>query len=241
MGVVLLIAHKGEGPVRFTGVAANSILELIGGPSQVSQYVGRLHFGFRRSLKSGVISEGTVHGDDKTWNFVKAMKKAYEGSKNARDPELVRRNLKRAGVEFAFLTGIVFILAAVTAMADDDDNKDLYALQLTNYFLWRLANETSSTQLGLFTELSDVIKSPIVGYQQVQDMGNIAMIFDDEYKSGTYKGHSGAYKYFFKNTVGLKSLHDLKNIKTTEKNYKFYNRDNITFSSMGIFSLLNDK
>lgn len=213
--------------------------------------------GLQLNLETGQMEEGTYvtlknlifdmfgevgSGNDKTWNFVKAFKKAYEGSRNDRDAELVARNMKRVGVEFAFMTGIVMVLAAVTAMADDEDNKDLYALQLTNYFLWRLANETSSTQLGLFTEASNIIKTPVVGYQQVIDMTKVGQIFDtDELKSGTYKGHTGTYKYFFKNTVGLKGLHDLMNIRTTENTYEYYNRENLEFSSMGLFSLLSSE
>ena len=190
---------------------------------------------------------------DKTWNFIKAFKSAYKGrgrglknlgldvneETSELERDLIARNMKRVGVEFAFMTGIVLMLAALNAMADDDENKDIYALQLTNYFMWRLANETSSTQLGLFNETANIVKEPVVAYQQIIDMFKIGQIFDtDTIKRGTYKGHTGTYKYFFKNTVGLKGLHDLMNIRNTKNTYDYYNRGNINFTSMGLFSML---
>lgn len=190
---------------------------------------------------------------DKTWNFIKAFKSAYKGrgrglknlgldvneETSELERDLIARNMKRVGVEFAFMTGIVLMLAALNAMADDDENKDIYALQLTNYFMWRLANETSSTQLGLFNETANIVKEPVVAYQQIIDMFKIGQIFDtDTIKRGTYRGHTGTYKYFFKNTVGLKGLHDLMNIRNTKNTYDYYNRGNINFTSMGLFSML---
>jgi hypothetical protein len=190
-----------------------------------------------------------------TRNVVKAMKAAYKGrgrtlknlgfdvdeNTGELERDLIARNIKRVGVEMAFMTGIVFVLAAVNAMADDEDNKDIYALQLTNYFLWRLANETSSTQLGIFNESANIIKEPVVAWQQIQDMAKIYQIFDrEEMTRGGFKGHTGTYKYFFKNTVGLKGLHDLMNVRNTKNTYDYYNRGNIDFTSMGLYSAIAD-
>ena len=140
------------------------------------------------------------------------------------------------------MTGIVAIVSMVSAMADDEDNEDLYGLQLTNYFLYRLANETSSTQLGLFGQFSEVIKSPFVGYQQVLDAFNVANAFDtDVIKQGTYKGHTGTYKYFFKSTPGLKGLHDLINVRNTANTYRYYQGQSINQGSLGLYSILNNE
>jgi hypothetical protein len=193
-------------------------------------------------------------GEDKTWNLIKAFKQAMNGKgrlaeKLGIEPnqqmtneerELIQRNLKRIGVEFVFMTGIVSLVAMVSAMADDEDNEDLYALQLSNYFLYRLANETSSTQLGIFGQFSDVIKSPFVGYQQVLDAANVSQAFDtEEITRGTYKGHTKAYKYFFKSTPGLKGLHDLTNIRNTSDTYRYYQGQSINQGSLGLYSLLS--
>jgi hypothetical protein len=195
-------------------------------------------------------------GQDKTWNMLKAFKKAMEGKGRLaerlglgpdtdltiEERELIQRNLKRVGIEFAFMTGIIAMVAMVSAMADDEDNEDLYALQLTNYFMYRLANETSSTQFGLFGQFSEVIKSPFVGYQQVLDAASVGDAFDtEEIKSGKYKGHTGTYKYFFKSTPGLKGLHDLMNVRETAKTYKYYQGQSFNHGSLGLYSLLSDE
>ena len=152
----------------------------------------------------------------------------------ALERELISRNVKRVGIEFTFMTGVIAIVAMVSAMADDEDNEDIYALQLSNYFLYRLANETSSTQFGIFGQFGEVIKSPFVGYQQVLDAANIGQAFDtDEIKQGTYKGHTKQYKYFFKSTPGLKGLHDLMNVRNTANTYRYYQGQSIDHGSLG--------
>jgi transcriptional regulator with XRE-family HTH domain len=194
--------------------------------------------------------------EDKTWNLLKAWNKAKKGKGRLAeslgiDPskemtvlerDLINRNIKRVGIEFAFMTGIIALVALVSALADDEDNEDIYSLQLTNYFLYRLANETSSTQFGIAGQFSEVIKSPFVGYQQVLDVFSISNAFDtDEIKQGTYKGHTGTYKYFFKSTPGLKGLHDLMNIRNTSDTYRYYQEQSINHGSLGVFNLLNSE
>ena len=193
--------------------------------------------------------------EDKTWNLLKAFKQSMKGKgrlaeslgidpskeMTSYETELIRRNLKRVGVDFVFMTGVIALVAMISAMADDEDNEDLYALQLTNYFMYRLANETASTQFGIFGQFGEVIASPFVGYQQVIDASKIWTAFDtDEISRGVFKGHTKQYKYFFKSTPGLKGLHDLTNIRNTADTYKYYQGHSFNHGSLGLYSLLNE-
>lgn len=184
----------------------------------------------------------------KTKNVIKAFKEAYknpEKTENLTTEEAVdlrRRNLKRIGVEFAFMGSIVLIASALKAMADDEENKDAYGWQLSNYLFMRLANETASSQFAIGNELASVIKSPTVGYQNIVNTLNFLEAFDtEEIKQGTYKGLTKSERYFIRATPGVQSYFDLLNPKKKADVYQFYNKSNLDWGSLGSFSLLTEE
>ena len=155
--------------------------------------------------------------------------------------DLRRRNIKRLGVESAFMAGIVLIASLIKGMADDPDNEDVYALQLSNYLMLRVTNETSSNQLGIINEIQSVMETPIMGMQQMGQAAQIWNAFDKgQIKRGHFKGLSQSEKYWISVTPGLKSFYDSLNPRSKTDSYEFYTKDNINFSSIGLFGALNE-
>ena len=189
---------------------------------------------------------GTTEG--KTKNVFKAFYNAYKNPNTQEDLtteeaiDLRRRNLKRVGIELGFMGSIVLIAAMLKLMADDEENKDLYGLQLTNYLFLRLANETASSQLAIGNELGSVIKSPAVGFDNIMSTMNVLDAFDTtEITKGTYKGLTKSQKYFIKALPGVQSYYDLLNPRTKANTYQFYNKSNIDWASLRLFSTLTEE
>lgn len=209
---------------------------------------GRYEEGTYTTLKNTIIDAfGNVgRGENKTLNFLKAFKDAYENPNKQGDLttqeaiDLRKRNLKRIGIEFGFMGSIILIASILKAASEDEDNQDLYGLQLTNYLFLRLANETSSSQFAIGNELASVIKSPTVGYQNMVDTLSIANAFDNtEIKQGTYRGLTKSEKYWIKALPGMQSYYDLYSPKKKANTYEFYNKSNLDWGSLGLFSILN--
>lgn len=162
------------------------------------------------------------------------LNKFLDTWKNATPAEKI--NLIRIGVDTAVLGAIYFAGLAFAGWADDDEED--YSKQALAYLFERVTNETVSSQLGLFPELYNTVKEPIVGVSQVSDLvfgwHNI-FTGDEKIKSGRYYGLTKRERYLIKNIVGVKPAYDLwnaKNLKSQRDSYNFFSDDNDRFNPM---------
>lgn len=161
--------------------------------------------------------------------FKDFLKNAKEDWNNADD--IQKANMKRVMIEFAFLQGIVGIGWMLGQMADDDKNKDLYALQLTNYLYFRLMNETTSSQVGIGGQFYDLVKSPIVGADTVKSIFSITEYYNtDEIKTGRYAGMEKWQKQLMSVVPGYKSAIDIAEPKDAYNSYRHFNPDVETYN-----------
>lgn len=182
------------------------------------------------SLQTGLEEEGTYVSLGKfltralngmTKDGYKAFKNEYE---NANEAE--RANLSRVLKDVAFLQGLFLLSIGWGAFADDDENKDIYAIQAAAYLLDRTVSETSSSQFGVMGEVYQKLESPIVGLKQLKDMMTIKKVWDfDEVERGSYKGLTNSQAYLVKTIPGLKGFRDVwsgERLKTSRDTYNFY-------------------
>ena len=183
------------------------------------------------SLQTGIEEEGTYVSLGKfltrafggmTKDNIKSFKRAWDSA-----DETEKDNLRRIIKEVAFLQGIFLLGLGYGAFADDDDMKDIYAIQATNYLLDRTINETSSAQFGLTGELYQKMKSPITGLSNLKDLLSVKKAFDfSEVETGSYKGMTNSQAYFTKVVPGIKSFVQFKNsenLREAKNTYDLYN------------------
>nr|DAI89619.1 MAG TPA: hypothetical protein [Caudoviricetes sp.] len=193
------------------------------------------HFNF----ETGIEEEGSYQS---AWNFlgdyireykdsgisgfITNFKKAYEKSDDTQ-----RSNLIRVSKELAVLNAFVLLVMILKNFADDDDNKDLYPLQLVTYLAYRVANETTSSSLGIGANYTEALKAPIVGFDTVSNLTNVFKLFDgDEVTRGKYQGMSERAKFIISTVPGFKQPLDLYNINATRGTYENFNEKNLDFT-----------
>jgi hypothetical protein len=138
-----------------------------------------------------------------------------------------KMNLKRVGIEMGVLN-IMFVLGLLfTGYADDDENKDLYAVQLGAYLWERLINETSATQLGITGELYGSVKEPMVGLQTTVEGFKFWKLFDtDVVGKGQYSGVRENNVYLIKQIPGVKQMYTMlsgENLYKQRQSYNYFN------------------
>jgi len=182
------------------------------------------------SFQTGLEEEGTYVSfanymvrafNGMTKEGFKSFKKAYLEA-----DETEQSNLKRMMKEVAFLQAVAALALGMGVFADDDENKDLYTLQASSYLLDRVANETSSSQLGILGEFYSKAKEPITGLTQLKDFFTFYKAFDlSEVERGSYKGLTHSQEYFIKNVPGFKQFRDFnsaENLKNARDKYDYF-------------------
>jgi len=145
--------------------------------------------------------------------------------------DVQRANIMRVSKEMAVLNSVILLAVVLKGFADDEDNADLYPLQLASYLTYRVASETASSSLAIGSNITEIIKSPIVGFQSVANLTNVMDVFDgDEVTRGKYKGFSERSKYFITTVPGFKGVYDLYDIQNTRKTYGNFNEGNFDFT-----------
>ena len=205
-----LTTHRGWLAIAYARRFKNKHLNFQTGQEEQGSY--RSFANFISNNLSGLYKNGFK-------DFIKNAKEDW----NSAD-EIERSNMKRVMIEMAFLQGIVGIAWLLGSMADDDKNKDLYSLQLTNYLWFRLANETTSNQIGIGNEFYSMISAPIVGAQTVKSIFSVGEYFNtDEIEKGRYIGYQKWQKQLMSVAPGYKSIIDLKEPKDAYNAYKHFN------------------
>lgn len=169
---------------------------------------------------------GKEYKDGNFKNFVSSFKEAWD-----KGDEVDRRNMRRVAIETGIISTLMVLGLGLRAAAEDEDNKDLFALQLTNYLSYRTLNELSSVQFNIVSNFSEAIESPFVGWQTIKNIGSIGQTFSgEEVKYGTYRGMTERGRYLTKMVPGMKQYFDLSNMNETYDKYKFYNQSNFTLT-----------
>jgi mRNA-degrading endonuclease YafQ of YafQ-DinJ toxin-antitoxin module len=211
------MTHKGWLSVIYSNRFKKKHLNLQTGQYEEGSYISLMKF-FTNTLNSGYTKKG-IKGS------FSDFKDAYMNA----DSELVRQNLRRAGIEMSFLSALFLLSLGSSLWADDDD--DSLTAQTTAYMLERVVNETSSSQLGIVGEFYKSFKEPIVGLGKIDNLISISDTYNtDLVKSGRYKGVSHQAKYFIKNIPGVKSFFDFysaKNLQSQRDSYDYFNEEEI--------------
>ena len=151
--------------------------------------------------------------------------------------------LKRIGWTGAMTTVALGLAYLLKGLADDDDEKDNYALQFLAYMAIRNLNEVSSAGIGLPESYYESIKQPIMAASSLKTYSNIFKIWDidDEIKHGKYKGMN-KYAVNIMKATSLKNMYiftaDGSFVKETRDAYVHFNTDDGIYSLM---SLLPEK
>ena len=180
----------------------------------------------------------------KEWD-VKNMSSFFKSFSNTWDnsDELERRNMRRIAIEMGALASLMLLSVALRTAADDDDNEDIYSLQMANYLTYRTLNELSSVQFNIGSNVYETIDSPFVGMSIVSNMFSIGEVFDgDEVKHGSYRGMTKRSRYITKMVPGMKQYFDLQDMHRTYNTYKFYNQKNFNLTPVyGLWNRTVDK
>jgi hypothetical protein len=174
------------------------------------------------------------------WNFAGAFIKEWKDSnftkviesyKKAWDAggEVQRRNMRRNMIEASSLSALMVLALGLRYAAEDDDNEDVFALQMTNYLMFRTINELSSVQLNIVSNFAEAVESPFVGWQTVKTLVDVGELTStEEVSSGVYKGLTDRERYLIKLVPGAKQIFDLTDMNRTYDTYKFYNKRNFS-------------
>jgi hypothetical protein len=156
---------------------------------------------------------------------------AEERQKRMRAAELVRKNMRRVALESGVLTSLMVLSLILRGFADDEDNEDMFALQMANYMTYRTINELSSVQGNIASNVWEAIESPFVGMTTIKNIFDVAQVFSgEEVKHGSYRGMSERQRWLTKMVPGAKQAFDLANMNQTYETYKFYNTKNFSLT-----------
>lgn len=154
--------------------------------------------------------------------FVKSFKDNWHGLE-----DVEKRNLKRIMVELGSFITLLSLGIIIAAIADDDDNKDLWALQFSAYIYFRTVNEVGSVQAptGAFG-LVDTIQAPFIAINSLKEIMDVKGWSVGEVNAGAYKGHSKLFKKLSKLTW-LRHYYGLKGIKKKSEYYRLMNSETL--------------
>ena len=138
-----------------------------------------------------------------------------------------KRNIKRIMVEFGAYMTLLGIGMAVAALADDDENEDVWIYQFMAYIYFKTTNEVGSVQAptGIFG-LVDTVQTPFVALNSVKQIMDVKGFSLEEVESGAYEGHSKLYKKLAKITW-LKHFYGMLGVKKKSDFYRLINSETL--------------
>jgi len=147
-----------------------------------------------------------------------------------------RVNMQRNAKDFAVVNLLMLVGLLLSKIADDPDNKDLYALQSANYLMLRLCNESASSGVAIPLSYYDTIDSAFVGLNTIPEILRVSEIGDDEIiTSGKFKGFTKGERYVLRNTGFGKEYAGLSNPVSTKNSYLLNNDSFINFIPVSYF------
>ena len=156
-------------------------------------------------------------------SYAEHVKKVWNDS---RGDEMQRRNINRVGVEVAMVTTLAVLSQIVSGFLDDEEDPS-YALQVSDYFLYRTTNEVVSSTVALPKAYVDKVKSPLSSLDRILDLTDILDVTSgQEVTRGKYAGMTERQRWLVRNMPLIKDGNKLYNIDKEMKTYKFNNEDN---------------
>ena len=195
----------------------------------------------RVDLESGGVEEGLIFAYKNMFDLVNRMRKENITMSQAYSEleEVEKKNIRTTGIITASMTVLLALAFVLKKFADDDDEKDNYALQLGNYMLLRSLNETFSSNIGSINSSYEAISAPVATLSTVKNFAKVLDIRDigTENKTGKYEGVDKYLSSWIKLTSAknLYTLKDAETIGTTRQSYEHFSTSNSLFH---IFSLI---
>lgn len=131
------------------------------------------------SVEKARIDELKALGDKRTAKESEELRITSENLVRAmEDIEQHRNNLKRLGIDMLVIQGAVALMLLLRGFADDDDNKDNYALQMAALLSQRLAGEINTANLNIASNYYDVASNPLSGFRMLTDVAKFPKAYD---------------------------------------------------------------
>jgi hypothetical protein len=145
-------------------------------------------------------------------------------------------NVKRALGEMMMIIGAILIGNLLTKLRGDDDDDDLYVINLAMYIEDRFKTDLQafvpiSPSGGWFNESKKLLRSPFAGFSTLEDLTKLLMYataypFQDEeeriYQNGLYSGMSKVGVAFKRSVPIAKQVVKLKRIEDYVEYYKLW-------------------
>ena len=171
-------------------------------------------------------------------NVVNAMKTVWDNA-----DEVERLSIRRTSVDFVAFSALGLLASVLMGYADEEENQDVWSLQLANLLMLRTLNETGGSTLGLHNSYFDTVKNVFVGLDLVKTGLSVNHYFDDKViTKGIYKGKTIRERQMIKLMPGAKQALDLSQLDVTTKTFLQFNEDNIAITpSLNYFLFDKDK
>ena len=198
----------------------------------------------RFDFESGGYEEGLIFSYKYMIDLIKNARKENIGFAQAYEnlEEFEKKNLKTTSIISASMITLLAIAFIMKKMADDDDEKDNYGLQLANYMMLRNLNETFSGNIGVGNSMYEAIQSPIMTANTLGNLTKVLNVSDigETVKEGKYKGTDKYLTSWIKLTSAknIYAIKDANSIYETRKGYEFFTSQNALYH---IFSMLPKK
>lgn len=198
----------------------------------------------RPDLETGGYEEGLIYSYKYMADLVQkarkeniSLAKAYEGL-----DEYQKKNLKTTSIITASMITLLSLAFMLKKVADDDDEKDNYGVQLASYMMLRNLNETFSANIGIGNSMYEAIQSPIM---TANTLGNFAKVINvtnigEEVKRGKYAGMDKYLSNWIKLTSAknIYTVKDANSLYETRKGYEFFTNQNALYH---IFNMMPKK
>lgn len=224
-----LMTHKGWFVLNLERKFKKRQLSQITNQEEIGQYTAVLE------LLTKIISE---YRKDSTGKSIYKIVTEELENLSPYEKKLMKANRIDTGITMALsVMGI-----AMLGLTEDDDTKDLWAVQLAGLLYYRTVSEKNSTNLfGIKSAIVDNIKEPIVGGRFIDELTKLDGYSMDTIKSGKFKGHTKFMRKIAKMTLG-KRYFDLVHVRETSQSYRFYNASSLNGLGKGglVESLISD-
>lgn len=136
------------------------------------------------------------------------------------DDPVAKMNMQRNVKDFVMLNLIAGLGLLLSKIADDEDNKDVFAIQAANYLMLRLTNETASVGVALPATYYEVVEASFVGLNVIPDVLSFGDIGSSkEINTGKWAGFSKNFRYWGRNTGMVREYANMVNIKRVKDQY----------------------
>ena len=188
--------------------------------------------------------EGLIYSPKYIAKILKSAIKDKESFRQAYDnlDEVERMNVKTSAAVGAMLTSLFLIAMMLKGLADDDENKDNYMVQLSAYMALRGLNEAASGNVMLPEAYYEAIQNPIMIGSTLKNLTATVnpKNIGETVGSGKHEGMSKFNQSLLKSTYlkNVYSVSDAGVIGQTRSSYEYFNNSNSLYH---IFSLMPDK